>query len=62
MKKFQLIAGIVSLGLAIVLALLELIKIEGFFGNTAYTVYPAAAFCLMGLVLLYRYAFKPPRV
>jgi hypothetical protein len=60
MKKAQLIAGIVSLGLAIVLALLDLIKVEGFFGNGTYTVYPAAAFCLLGLVLLFRYTFKQP--
>lgn len=60
MKKFQLIGGIVSLGLAIVLALLDLIKIDGVLGNTTYAVFPAAAFCLLGLVLLYRYAFKEP--
>jgi hypothetical protein len=61
MKKFQLIAGIVSLGLAIILALLDLLKIDGVFANTAYTVYPAAAFCLLGLVLLFRYTFKQPK-
>lgn len=60
MKKFQLIAGVVSLCLAIVLALLDLIQIDGAFENIAYTVYPAAAFCLLGLVLLFRYTFGEP--
>jgi uncharacterized membrane protein len=62
MKKVQLIGGVVSLVLAIILALFELFKIEGVVANTSYTVYPAAAFCLLGLVLLFRYTFKQPKV
>ena len=61
MKKSQLIGGLVSLGLAVVLALFGLLKIESVFSNTAVTIYPAAAFCLLGLVLLFRYTFKEPR-
>lgn len=58
MKTAQLIAGIVSLFAAIVLAVLNLTEVEGFIGNGQYTIYPAAGFALLGLVLLFRAMFK----
>jgi hypothetical protein len=58
MRKAQLIAGIVSLVAAVTLAVLNLVKLEGFLGNTAYTIYPAAGLALLGLVLLFRAMFK----
>jgi hypothetical protein len=61
MKKHQLIVGVISLVLAVALALLDFLKLEGILGNTAYTVYPAAAFCLLGLVLLFRALFMEPK-
>jgi uncharacterized RDD family membrane protein YckC len=61
MNKLQLVAGIVALVAAVVLVILNLIKIEGAFGNTAYTIYPAAALALLGLGLLFRAMFKQPK-
>lgn len=58
MRKTQLIAGIVSLVLAVTLAVLNLVKIEGSIGNGHYTIYPAVGFALLGLVLLFRAMFK----
>ena len=61
MKKFQLTAGVISLILAVILALLDFLKLEGVFESIAYSLYPAAAFCLLGLVLLYRALFMQPK-
>ena len=58
MRKTQLITGIVALVLAVTLATLNLVKVEGFIGNGHYTIYPAAGFALLGLVLLFRAMFK----
>ena len=43
---------------AVVLAVLNLTEVEGFIGNGHYTIYPAAGFALLGLVLLFRAMFK----
>jgi len=56
MKKKQFYAGIVSLGTASILALFNLGTIKTSFGETFLanvTVYPAAFFALLGLLLIY---------
>ena len=58
MKNKQLIAGIVFLIAAAALSILNLTKVEWFSANTAISIYPAAGFALLGLVLLFRAMFK----
>jgi hypothetical protein len=56
MKKRQLISGVVSLGLALILTLLNFTKIETSFGETFLAnvrIYPAAFFALLGGLLIY---------
>jgi len=56
MKRKTIYAGIVSFGIAVVFALLNLTKIETSF-NQAFlaniSIYPVAFFALLGLVLIY---------
>jgi hypothetical protein len=61
MKKNQFYAGAVSLGIAAALALLGLTKFKVSFSNTSLstmTIYPAAFFALLGLLLMY-YGLRP---
>jgi len=61
MKTKQFYAGVVSLGIAAALALLDLTTIKLSFSDTSVstmTVYPAAFFALLGLLLMY-YGLRP---
>ena len=61
MKKIQFYAGSVSLVIAVALFLLDLITIKVSFSDTyvsTMTIYPAAFFALLGLLLVYR-GLKP---
>ena len=61
MKTKQFYAGTISLGVAIALLLLDLTKIKVSFSDTSVstmTVYPAAFFVLLGLLLIY-HSLKP---
>jgi len=56
MKTKQFYAGVVSLGIAAALALLDLTAIKLSFSDTSVstmTIYPAAFFALLGLLLMY---------
>jgi len=56
MKKIQFYAGLVSLGIAIVLFLLNLTAIKISFSDTTLStmsIYPVAFFALLGLLLVY---------
>ena len=54
MKKTQLTLVLGCFGLAALLYLLDLSKITTSAGGVAINIYPAAAFALLGLVLLWR--------
>jgi len=61
MKKIQIYAGVVSLGIASALFLLDLKMIKVSFSDTSLstmTIYPAAFFALLGLLLMY-YGLRP---
>jgi len=61
MKTKQFYAGAISMGIASALALLDLTTIKLSFSDTAVstmTVYPAAFFALLGLLLMY-YGLRP---
>jgi len=61
MNKRQLIAGIVSLVVAAVFALLNFTQFETKFGETflaTIKIYPAAFFALLGLMLIF-WGLKP---
>ena len=61
MKVKQFYTVVISLGISIALALLDLTKIKVPFNNTSVstmTVYPVAFFVLLGLLLLY-HSLKP---
>ena len=56
MKTNLFYAGAVSLGIAAALALLDLTTIKMSFSDTSVstmTIYPAASFALLGLLLIY---------
>ena len=53
MKNTQLIAGFSSLGLALVLYLLDYTDLNTSIGGTSVLIYPAAFFALLGLVFLF---------
>jgi hypothetical protein len=53
-KKTQLILGAISLVLAALLALLDITEIVGSAGRSHVTIYPAAFFALLGIVLVIR--------
>lgn len=56
MKVKQFYAGAISLGVSIALILLDLTKIKVSFSDTSVstmTIYPAAFFALLGLLLIY---------
>ena len=54
MKKAQLILGAISLVLAVLLAFLDITEIVGSLGRSNVTIYPAAFFELLGIVLVIR--------
>ena len=54
MSKNQLIAGIVSLGVALVLFLLNINNYAFLAGSVHVSIYPAAFFALVGIVLIIR--------
>jgi len=61
MKVKQFYAGTISLGVSIALALLDLTRIKLSFSDTSVstmTIYPAAFFALLGLLLIYQ-SLKP---
>jgi len=61
MKVKQFYAGAISLGISIALALLNLTKIKMSFSDASVstmTIYPAAIFALLGLLLIY-HSLKP---
>jgi len=61
MKTKLFYAGSISLGISIALALLDLTKIKVSFSDTSVstmTVYPAAFFALLGLLMMYN-GLKP---
>lgn len=61
MKTKQFYTGVVSLGIAAALALLDLTTIKLSFSDTSVstmTIYPAAFFALLGLLLMY-YGLRP---
>ena len=61
MKKIQFYTGSVSLVIAVALFLLDLTMIKISFSDTSVstmTIYPAAFFALLGLLLVYR-GLKP---
>lgn len=58
MKKIQLALIIACFGLAALLALLGLSKFTTSASGTTIHIYPAAAFALLGLVLLWRAVSK----
>jgi len=61
MKTKQFYAGVVSLGIAAALALLDLTTIKVSFSDVSLstmTVYPAAFFALLGVLLVY-HGLKP---
>ena len=61
MKVKQFYTVVISLGISIALALLDLTKIKVPFSNTSVstmTVYPVAFFVLLGLLLIY-HSLKP---
>ena len=56
MKTKHLFAGAISLGIAAVLVMLDLTKIKISFSETSLstmTIYPAAFFTLLGLLMIY---------
>ena len=53
-KKTTLILGAISLVLAALLALLDINEIIGSAGRSSVTIYPAAFFALLGIVLAIR--------
>jgi len=56
MKTKQFYAGVISLGIAAAFALLDLTTIKMSFSDTSLstmTIYPAAFFALLGLLLMY---------
>ena len=53
MKNSQLTAGFSSLGLALVLYLLDYTDLNTSIGGTSVLIYPAAFFALLGLVFLF---------
>ena len=56
MKKKQIYAGFVSLGIAAMLAIFKLTTIKTSFGETflaKVNIYPVAFFALLGLLLMY---------
>ena len=54
MKKTQLILGAIALVLAALLAFLDITEIVGSLGRSNVTIYPAAFFALLGIVLVIR--------
>ncbi len=61
MKKIQFYTGSVSLVIAVILLLLDLTMIKVSFSDTSVstmTIYPAAFFALLGLLLVY-HGLKP---
>ena len=61
MKTKLFYAGAISMGIAAALALLDLTTIKMSFSDTSLstmTIYPAAFFALLGLLLMY-YGFRP---
>lgn len=61
MKKIQFYTGVVSLGIAFVLFLLDLTTIKVSFSDetlSTMTIFPAAFFALLGLSLVY-HGLKP---
>ncbi len=56
MNKRRLYSGVASLGLALILTLLNFTKIETSFGETflaSVNIYPAAFFALLGMLLIF---------
>lgn len=56
MNKRQLFSGVASLGLALILTLLNFTKIETSFGETflaRVSIYPAAFFAFLGMLLIF---------
>ena len=56
MNKKQFYAGVVSMGLAVIFTLLDLTKIEASLGETFLanvSIYPAAFFALLGVLLVF---------
>lgn len=54
--KTKLLVGVISLGIATALMLLDLSKIKISFSDTSLstmTIYPAAFFALLGLLMIY---------
>jgi hypothetical protein len=63
MNKNRVVSGVVSLGLALILILINFTKIETSFGETFLTtvrIYPAAFFALLGVLLIFL-GLKPLR-
>ena len=61
MKRTHFVAGIISLGLAVILWLVDLTKLETSLGDSflaKVSVYPAAFFGLLGLMLIF-WSLKP---
>ena len=61
MKKKLFYAGVISMGIAAALALLDLTMIKISFSDTGLstmTIFPAAFFALLGLLLMY-YGLRP---
>ena len=58
MKIKLFYTGVISLGIAAVLVLLDLTMIKISFSDTSFstmTIYPAAGFAILGLLLMYRW-------